>query len=84
MEQQQFDDAYLVARTQEGHLGAFEVLVERYQVRVYRVALRMLADPHDAQYAAQDAFVHAWRGLPASGATARSRPGCIASSPTGA
>jgi RNA polymerase sigma-70 factor (ECF subfamily) len=61
--EQQFDDAYLVARAQAGHLGAFEVLVERYQVRVYRMALRMLANPHDAQDAAQDAFVQAWKGL---------------------
>jgi RNA polymerase sigma-70 factor (ECF subfamily) len=61
--EQQFDDAYLVCRAQGGHLGAFEVLVERYQTRVYRVALRMLADPHDAQDAAQDAFVQAWKGL---------------------
>jgi RNA polymerase sigma-70 factor (ECF subfamily) len=57
--EQQFDDAYLVCRAQGGHLGAFEVLVERYQTRVYRVALRMLANPHDAQ----DAFVQAWKGL---------------------
>ncbi|HEV2930419.1 MAG TPA: sigma-70 family RNA polymerase sigma factor, partial [Propionibacteriaceae bacterium] len=61
--EQQFDDTYLVARAQGGHLGAFEALVERYQARVYRVALRMLANPHDAQDAAQDAFVQAWKGL---------------------
>jgi RNA polymerase sigma-70 factor (ECF subfamily) len=52
-----FSDADLVGRAQAGHLQAFEVLVERHQLRIYRVALRMLGNPADAQ----DAFLQAWR-----------------------
>jgi RNA polymerase sigma-70 factor (ECF subfamily) len=58
-----YDDAYLLARAQAGYLDAFEALVERYQVRVYRVALRMLGNQADAQDATQDALVSAWQGL---------------------
>ena len=58
-----FSDADLVRRAQAGHLQAFEVLVERHQLRIYRVALRMLGNPADAQDVAQDAFLRAWRAL---------------------
>jgi RNA polymerase sigma-70 factor, ECF subfamily len=58
-----YDDADLIARTQAGYLDAFELLVERYQVRVYRVALRLLGNQADAQDATQDALVSAWQGL---------------------
>lgn len=58
------DDAYLVARVQAGYLDAFELLVARHRDRVFRVALRLLGDPHDAEDAAQEAFVDAWRALP--------------------
>lgn len=57
------DDAYLVARAQDGFLDAFEMLVVRHQDGAYRVALRMLDDPQDAQDATQEALVDAWRGL---------------------
>jgi RNA polymerase sigma-70 factor, ECF subfamily len=61
---QRFDDAYLVGRAQEGRLDAFEALVVRHQERIYRVALRMLGNQHDAQDAAQDTFLQAWKALP--------------------
>jgi RNA polymerase sigma-70 factor (ECF subfamily) len=58
------DDAWLVRLAQHGDLDAFEALVRRHRLRVYRVALRMLGDPVDAEDAAQDAFVQAWQALP--------------------
>lgn len=43
--------------------GAFESLVENHQDRLYTIALRMLGDRGDAEEAAQDAFVRAYRAL---------------------
>ena len=59
----QLSDADLVSRAQAGRLDAFEELVRRHRLVVYRVALRMLADEGDAEDATQDAFVQAWRNL---------------------
>jgi len=42
---------------------AFETLVRARQDRLYSIALRMLGDPSDAEDAAQDAFVRAYRAL---------------------
>jgi len=43
--------------------GSFETLVTTHQDRLYSIALRMLGDPHDAEEAAQDALVRAYRAL---------------------
>ena len=43
--------------------GTFEALVLGHQDRVYSIALRMLGDPRDAEEAAQDTFVRAYRAL---------------------
>jgi RNA polymerase sigma-70 factor (ECF subfamily) len=43
--------------------GSFEALVLAHQDRVYSIALRLLGDPRDAEEAAQDAFVRAYRAL---------------------
>jgi RNA polymerase sigma-70 factor (ECF subfamily) len=43
--------------------GAFDALVEAHQDRLYTIALRMLGDRGDAEEAAQDAFVRAYRAL---------------------
>jgi RNA polymerase sigma-70 factor, ECF subfamily len=61
------DDAHLVRAAQAGDADAFEVLVRRHQERVFRVALRMLGDPVEAQDASQDALIQAWLGLPGFG-----------------
>jgi RNA polymerase sigma-70 factor (ECF subfamily) len=56
-------DRFLVGAAQAGDLHAFEALVERYQGAAYRVALRMLGSEVDAEDAAQEALVQAWRAL---------------------
>ena len=58
------DDTTLAVRAGEGDVDAFEELVVRYQGQVYRLALRMLASPAEAEDVTQDAFLAAWRGLP--------------------
>ncbi len=57
------EDARLVALARSGDADAFEQLVRRHQVTVYRVSVRLLDNPADAEDAAQDAFLQAWRGL---------------------
>jgi RNA polymerase sigma-70 factor, ECF subfamily len=58
------DDEVLLGAARAGDEEAFAELVRRHQVRVYRVALRMLGSDADAQDAAQESFVAAWRALP--------------------
>lgn len=53
------DEAELVARTLAGDRPAFGILVERYAGQARRVARAVLADPDDADDAAQDAFLSA-------------------------
>ena len=43
--------------------GSFEGLVLTHQDRLYSIALRVLGNPADAEEAAQDAFVRAYRAL---------------------
>jgi len=59
----QVDDAILVEAAQEGDTDAFEALVRRHRNAVYRVALRMLGSPADAQDVTQETFTRAWRAL---------------------
>ena len=43
--------------------ATFDALVVAHQDRLYTIALRMLGDPRDAEEAAQDALVRAYRAL---------------------
>ena len=56
-------DARLVTALVRDLDGAFPDLVTDHQDRLYTIALRMLGDPHDAEEAAQDALVRAYRAL---------------------
>ncbi len=58
------DDIHLVSAAQRGDLIAFEALVGRYRTPAYRVALRILGDPTDAEDVTQDSFLQAWQALP--------------------
>jgi len=49
--------------------GSFEKLVLEHQDRLYSIALRILGDPRDAEEAAQDALVRAYRALAGYDAT---------------
>src|SRR5919197_4413652 len=58
-------DQELVARFQDGDEGAFTLLMQRHERRVYNLAYRMLGGPEDARDATQDAFLSCFRHLPA-------------------
>ncbi len=57
------EEAGLVAAAQQGDLAAYEALVQQYEQPVYRVAFLVLRDAAEAEDAAQEAFVHAYRAL---------------------
>ena len=56
-------DAELVERARQGEPAAFGELVERHRSAVYRAALAALGSPADAEDAAQEAFLTAYRRL---------------------
>lgn len=53
----------LITEARAGSHDAYAELVERYQAAVYRLALRILHRPVDAEDAAQEAFVRAYLHL---------------------
>lgn len=55
--------ADLVTRSKAGDIEAFGELVRRYQKPVFRIVLRMVKSPDDADDLTQDTFVRAHRGL---------------------
>lgn len=59
------DEKELIAAAQRGSERAFEQLVRANENKVYTLCLRMCGNPTDAEEAAQEAFLAAWRGLPA-------------------
>jgi RNA polymerase sigma-70 factor, ECF subfamily len=59
----ELDEATLVVRAQEGDVRAFEVLARRHQAALYRLAVRVMGDPTEAEDALQEALVDAWRRI---------------------
>ena len=59
------DETTLVRQAQAGDEAAFRALVTRHMDRAFALALRLTGSAADAEEVAQDAFVRAWRALPA-------------------
>lgn len=57
------DEQQLIAESQQGDVDAFNMLVERYQGRIYALCARMLGDPESAADATQDVFMSAYRSI---------------------
>ena len=57
------NEILLISRARGGDREAFGALVEQYRDNVYRLAYRMCGNAYDADEAAQEAFVAAWRAL---------------------
>jgi RNA polymerase sigma-70 factor (ECF subfamily) len=57
------EDAQDIRRVLAGDAGAFRGLIARHARRVHDLARRMLRDAHEAEDAAQQAFVNAFRAL---------------------
>ncbi len=56
-------EAQWLERARQGDELAFTQLVEAYQVPVYNLCYRMLGDAVEAEDAAQESFIRAYRGL---------------------
>jgi len=74
MEGRPEDDAELFARAQRGSIDAFEEIVNRYQQLAFRTAYVITGSAADAEEAAQDAFVKAYRALATFRTGAQPRP----------
>ncbi|HQY69002.1 MAG: RNA polymerase sigma factor RpoE [Gammaproteobacteria bacterium] len=57
-------DQQLVERVQKGDNRAFDVLVLKYQHRIYSLVTRFIRDPDEVQDVVQEAFIKAYRALP--------------------
>jgi len=58
-------DQQLVVRAQRGDKRAFELLVEKYQRKLGRLLARFIRDPAEVEDVTQEAFIKAYRALPA-------------------
>lgn len=58
-------DQELVARAQNGDKRAFDLLVLKYQQKVANLISRYIRDPSEVMDVSQDAFLKAYRALPA-------------------
>jgi RNA polymerase sigma-70 factor (ECF subfamily) len=57
------DDIDLINSFKSGDKTVFEDIILRYQDRIYNLCLYMLGNSHDAEDAAQDTFLKAYRSL---------------------
>lgn len=57
------DDAYYIAEVKRGNSEAFAPLVDKYKQLAFSLALKIVRNREDAEEAAQDAFVKAYRSL---------------------
>ncbi len=56
-------DQALVQRVQSGDQHAFELLVAKYQRRIFRLISRFVSDPATAEDIAQETFLRAYRAI---------------------
>lgn len=60
---EQTEDLVLVQRAQEGDIVAYDMLVQRYQERVYATIYHMTANREDAGDLAQETFIKGYQAL---------------------
>jgi RNA polymerase sigma factor (sigma-70 family) len=74
MEGRPEDDTELFTRAQRGSIDAYEEIVQRYQQLAFRTAYVITRSAAEAEEAAQDAFVKAYRALGSFRTGAEPRP----------
>jgi RNA polymerase sigma factor RpoE len=60
---EELDDLTLVRRAQSDDMRAYDVLIRRYQERIYATVYHMTSNHEDANDLAQDTFIKAFRAL---------------------
>ena len=63
IELEEIDDLTLVRRAQKEDMRAYDVLVRRYQERIYATVYHMTSNHEDANDLAQETFIKAFRAL---------------------
>ena len=58
------DEGALVSLAKKGDLKAFDELVNRYETRIFRLAMNITQNREDAEDATQDAFMKSFQHLP--------------------
>ena len=58
-------DLALVQRVKQGDRSAFDLLVAKYQHKILNLIMRYVKDPSEAMDVAQEAFLKAYRAVPA-------------------
>ncbi len=58
------NDQQLVRKVQAGDKRAFDLLVLKYQHKIFGLISRYVSDSHEVQDVAQEAFIKAYRALP--------------------
>ena len=56
-------DQKLVEKAQKGDKQAFSILVEKYQLKLYRLISRMVRDQSEIEDIVQDSFIKAYRAI---------------------
>jgi RNA polymerase sigma factor (sigma-70 family) len=74
MEGRPAEDSELIARARRGDAAAYEEIVQRYQQVAFRTAYVITGSAADAEDAAQEGFVKAYRALDRFRAGAEPRP----------
>jgi RNA polymerase sigma-70 factor (ECF subfamily) len=62
-QQREMDDAEVIARVLAGETALYEIIMRRYNERLYRVSRAILRDGDEAEDVMQDAYVRAYKSL---------------------
>jgi RNA polymerase sigma-70 factor (ECF subfamily) len=57
------EDRDIIGLCRKGDIDAFEVLLNKYQKKMFNIAYRITGDPDEAAEVVQDAFFSAYKGL---------------------
>ena len=57
------NERLLLKRAKKGDVDAFEQLIEKYQKKVYNIALKMLGNKEDAYDMSQEVFIRVYRSI---------------------
>ena len=57
------DETWLIRQFKAGDLSTFEIIIKKYQDRIYNLCRYLLGHPQDAEDAAQDVFIKGLIGI---------------------